>query len=68
MSDTAAALTGKGRISNTFRSLRHRNYRLWFIGQTISLSGTWMQTMALQALIYRLTGSAAALGLISFIG
>lgn len=52
----------------TFRALRHRNYRLWFIGQTISLVGTWMQTMAQQVLVYRLTGSAAALGLISFIG
>ncbi len=69
LSDTAAALAARrGRLSNTFRSLRHRNYRLWFIGQTISLSGSWMQTMAQQVLIYRLTGSAAALGLISFIG
>lgn len=51
-----------------FRALRHRNYRLWFIGQGISLIGTWMQTMAQQVLIYRLTGSAAALGLISVIG
>ena len=30
----------------TFRSLRVRNYRLWFVGQTISLSGTWMQAVA----------------------
>jgi MFS family permease len=66
--NTAVLSARPGRISNTFRSLRHRNYRYWFIGQTISLSGTWMQTMALQVLIYRLTGSAAALGLISFIG
>ncbi|HMN60639.1 MAG TPA: MFS transporter [Anaerolinea sp.] len=64
-----AVLTARpGRFANTFRSLRHRNYRYWFIGQTISLSGSWMQTMAQQVLIYRLTGSAAALGLISFIG
>jgi MFS family permease len=52
----------------TFRALRHYNYRLWFFGQTISLVGTWMQTMAQQVLVYRLTGSAAALGVISFIG
>lgn len=51
-----------------FRSLRHRNYRLWFMGQGISLVGTWMQTMAQQVLVYRLTGSAASLGIISFIG
>lgn len=48
--------------------MRHRNYRLWFFGQGISLIGTWMQNMAQQVLIYRLTGSAAALGVISVIG
>ncbi len=52
----------------TFRALRHRNYRLWFMGQGLSLVGTWMQTMAQQVLVYRLTGSAAALGIISSIG
>lgn len=52
----------------TFRALRHRNYRLWFFGQTVSLIGTWMQVVAQQVLVYRLTGSAAALGMISFIG
>ncbi len=68
MPNDAVLSAHPSRISNTFRSLRHRNYRYWFIGQTISLSGSWMQTMALQVLIYRLTNSAAALGLISFIG
>ncbi|MGC8780611.1 MAG: MFS transporter, partial [Anaerolineae bacterium] len=52
----------------TFRALRHRNYRLWFFGQGISLIGTWMQTMAQQLLVYRLSGSAAALGMINFMG
>lgn len=52
----------------TFRALRHRNYRIWFFGQGISLIGTWMQTMAQQLLVYRLTGSAAALGMINFMG
>ena len=52
----------------TFRSLRHRNYRLWFFGQGISLIGSWMQIVAQQVLVYRLTGSALALGLTSFIG
>jgi predicted MFS family arabinose efflux permease len=68
LTNAAVIPSHHSRFSNTFRSLRHRNYRYWFIGQTISLSGSWMQTMAQQVLIYRLTGSAAALGLISFIG
>jgi MFS family permease len=55
------------RFSNVFRSLRHRNYKLWFFGQTISLIGSWMQTMAQQVLVYRLTGSAAALGMVNFV-
>lgn len=52
----------------TFRAFHHRNFQLWFFGQGISLIGTWMQTMAQQVLVYRLTGSAASLGIISFIG
>lgn len=56
------------RFPSTFRALQHRNYLLWFVGQGISLIGTWMQTMAQQVLVYRLTGSAASLGIISFIG
>ncbi len=59
---------GGRRLPGTFRALRHRNYRLWFFGQGLSLVGTWMQNMAQQVLVYRLTGSAAALGAISFIG
>ena len=62
-----AALGPAGRlvpaIRRTFRSLRVRNFRLWFIGQTISLSGTWMQTTGQAWLVYRLTQSAWALGL-----
>ena len=65
----SAALPGQGsHLPPTFRVLRHRNYRLWFFGQGLSLIGTWMQTMAQQVLVYRLTGSAAALGVISVIG
>ncbi|MBC8449700.1 MAG: MFS transporter [Chloroflexi bacterium] len=51
--------------SATFRALRHRNYRLFFFGQMISLIGTWMQNIALQWLVYRLTGSAAMLGMVN---
>ncbi len=55
------------RIPATFRALAHRNYRLWFFGQGVSLIGTWMQTMAQQVLVYRLTGSAVALGIANFV-
>ncbi len=56
----------KQRGAVMFRALRHRNYRLWFVGQGLSLIGTWMQSMAQQVLVYRLTGSATALGIVSF--
>jgi len=52
----------------TFRALKHRNYRLFFFGQIISLSGTWMQSVAQSWLVYRVTGSVALLGLIGFAG
>ena len=50
------------------RALRHRNYRLFFTGQLISLVGTWMQTVAESWLVFRLTRSSALLGLSSFAG
>jgi MFS family permease len=50
--------------ARTFSSLAVRNYRLWFIGQGISLSGTWMQTVAQGLLVLELTGSGTALGLV----
>ncbi len=49
------------------RAFRHRNYRLFFSGQSISLTGTWMQQVALSWLVYRLTDSAFLLGFVSFI-
>lgn len=48
------------------RALRYRNYRLFFVGQGISLIGTWMQQLALSWLAYRLTESPLFLGIISF--
>jgi MFS family permease len=54
--------------TSTFRALRHRNYRLFFAGQMISLVGTWMQNIAQLWLVYRLTGSATMLGTISLLG
>jgi MFS family permease len=56
--------TSSGR-SSTFASLRVRNYRLFFIGQIISTSGTWMQTVAQGWLVLRLTHSGTDLGLIT---
>lgn len=49
------------------RALRYRNYRLFFGGHGISLIGTWMQSIALSWLVYRLTGSALMLGVMGFV-
>ena len=57
-----------GRAAAAFRALRHRNFRLFFGGQIISLVGTWMQTVAQAWLIYRLTGSSVLLGVLGFVG
>ena len=54
--------------SHAWRALRHRNFRLFFGGQTISLIGTWMTRIATSWLVYRLTGSALLLGTVSFAG
>lgn len=54
-------------FSNMFRSLHSRNYRLFFIGQSLSLSGTWMQQVAMSWLIYRMTNSAFMLGAVNFV-
>jgi MFS family permease len=51
--------------SATFRSMRTRNYRLYFYGQLISTTGTWMQSVALGWLVLRLTGSGFAVGLVT---
>jgi MFS family permease len=50
------------------RALRSRNYRLFFGGQSVSLVGTWMTRIAMSWLVYRLTGSALLLGVVSFAG
>jgi MFS family permease len=54
------------RNAKIFSSLRSKNYRLYFAGQSISLIGTWMQNVALSWLVYRLTGSVFLLGLVGF--
>jgi MFS family permease len=55
-------------VQHIFRALRHRNYRLFFGGQSISLVGTWMQQIAMSWLVYRLTNSAFLLGIVGFLG
>jgi MFS family permease len=55
-------------ISHAWRALRHRNFRLFFSGQSVSLIGTWMTRVATSWLVYRLTGSALLLGLVGFVG
>lgn len=53
-------------FGSTFRALRHRNFRLYWSGQLISLIGTWMQSVAQGWLMHRLTSSALMLGLLGF--
>ncbi|MFH1189928.1 MAG: MFS transporter [Candidatus Omnitrophota bacterium] len=53
-------------LQNIFRTLRYRNFRIFFIGQNISLIGTWMHTVAMGWLVYRLTNSALLLGVVAF--
>jgi MFS family permease len=59
---------GLAKLRFALRGLRSRNYRLFFIGQGISLIGTWMQRIAVNWLVYRLTGSPFWLGLVNFFG
>jgi MFS family permease len=66
-SDTNRTFEPTG-LKAIFRSLRYRNYRYFFYGQSISLIGTWMQRIALPWLVYSITGSAFLLGLVGFAG
>lgn len=56
----------RSKLSLLLRAFKYRNYRLFFAGQCVSLIGTWMQTIALSWLIYRLTGSPLMLGITGF--
>src|ERR1700734_410816 len=58
----------RSRARAMVRSLRHRNFQLFFSGQLISLIGTWMQNVAQSWLLYRLTGSSLLLGVVGFAG
>lgn len=66
MRRTGARARSGGQLRHTLRALRHRNYRLFFLGHGTSLIGTWITRVATSWLVYRLTGSAALLGLVGF--
>jgi MFS family permease len=71
MADTNSNLNSSAQtegIRFLVRALRHRNYRLFFGGQSVSLIGTWRTRIATSWLVYRLTGSAMLLGLVGFAG
>ena len=68
MTNSRTERTETAGISFAWRALRHRNFRLFFGGQTISLIGTWMTRIATSWLVYRLTHSALLLGTVSFAG
>jgi MFS family permease len=67
-SSLSARPEDRSRFRDTIRSLRYRNFQLFFSGQLISLIGTWMQTVAQSWLVYRMTGSSLLLGVVSFAG
>jgi MFS family permease len=54
------------RVPKTFHALQHRNFRLYFTGQLISVAGTWMQTVAQAWLVYELSHSELMLGIVGF--
>ena len=56
------------RANRLTRALLHRNYRLFFGGQSVSLVGTWITRVATSWLVYRLTGSELLLGVVGFCG
>lgn len=65
--EDANAFRARG-FSHAWRALRHRNFRLFFTGQSISLIGTWMTRVATSWLVYRLTKSSLLLGTVGFVG
>jgi MFS family permease len=58
--------TPRSSVKQTFASFGHRNYRLWFMGQSASMVGTWMQITALGFFVFELTHSPAFLGYVGF--
>jgi len=66
--DSGQQAISRSKLTLALRAFKHRNYQLFFGGQIISLTGTWMQLVAQSWLVYRLTGSAAMLGFVGFSG
>jgi MFS family permease len=66
--ETGAGSVLLGSVSHAWRALRHRNFKLFFFGQSISMIGTWMTRIATSWLVYRLTHSALLLGFVGFAG
>jgi MFS family permease len=60
--------SGSNKLKLMFRSLRHKNFRLFVEGQSLSLIGTWLQMVALTWLVYKMTNSALMLGIVGFAG
>jgi MFS family permease len=60
--------TPGGSLSYAWRALRHRNFKLFFVGQSVSVIGTWMTRVATSWLVYQMTHSASLLGIVSFAG
>ena len=60
-----AATTSRGFVRRTLSSLRWRNFRLFFIGQTVSNTGNWLTMIALTLLVLHRTGSGTAVGVLS---
>lgn len=61
-----SATPARRRVPKTFRAMQHRNFRLYFAGQLISMAGTWMQTVAQALLVYQLSHSELMLGVVGF--
>src|SRR5262245_10714656 len=65
MTEDPTLVAGPITSGGTFRSLRTHNFRLWFVGQTTSQVGFWVQTVAQALLVLELTSSGAALGIVT---
>ena len=63
---TRAAVDSGSTVAFMLRAFRYRNYRLFFSGQIVSVTGSWITTTATSWLVYRLTGSALLLGVVGF--
>ncbi len=63
---SSIAISTRSNLQHTFAALQYPNYRLWFLGQLLSLVGTWMQSTAQGYLVYELTKSPAYLGYVGF--